>query len=131
MVEGLVEVPQGEVALLLEVGQLLIEMNKPREAEEVFAGVAALVPQSEVPLVCLGNLFFSRGRFERALKHQREALARQPDSALARAHEGEALLFLQRREEAKAALEQAAGAGDAEVAAFAGGLLDAMAAGVV
>lgn len=117
--------------LLLEAGLLLMEMNKMREAEEVFTGVAALVPHSETALVLLGNLFLSRGRFERALKLQREALSRQPDSALARAHEGEALLFLQRREEAKGALELASQGDNPDAAAFANGLLDAMAAGVI
>ena len=39
-----------------------------KEAEEIFAGVAALVPHSEVPLICLGNLAFSQGRYERALQ---------------------------------------------------------------
>ena len=107
IVSGLVDVPQSEVALLLESGHLLMEMKKFKEAEEVFLGVAALVPHSEVPLVCMGNLAFSLGQNDRALRFHNEAITRAPDSALAIAHKGEVLLFLKKTDEAKAALEQA------------------------
>lgn len=131
-VEGLIPVLQSEVALLLEAGYLYMEMNKPKEAEEIFAGVAALVPHSDVPLICLGNLHFSQGRYERALKFHSEALKRQPKSALAQAHSGEALLFMNKRAEAKAALEKAIELDpDGDAAQFAKSLLDASAAGVV
>lgn len=132
MVEGLIPVSQGEVGLLLESGYLYMEMQKFREAEEIFNGVAALVPHSEVPLICLGNLQFSQGRYERALKFHRDALKRNPESALAQAHVGEALLFMKKKSEAKAELEKAIQMepnGDA--AAFASSLLDGIAAGVV
>lgn len=132
MVEGLIEVPQGEVGLLLESGYLYLEMQKYKEAEEIFTGVAALVPHSEVPLICLGNLHFSQGRYERALKFQRDALKRNPDSALAQAHVGEALLFMKKKGEAKSALEKAIQMEpDGDAAAFANSLLDGIAAGVV
>ncbi len=132
VVPGLVEVPAEEVALLLECGFLFLEMDKPREAEEVFTGVAALVPHSEVPLVCLGNLHFSLGRYERALRFHRDALKKNPASALAQAHVGEALLFSQKRPEAKEALERAVQMDESGPAAtFAESLLDAMAAGVL
>ena len=132
MVNGLVDVSQEEIALLLESGYLYLEMQKTREAEEIFAGVAALLPHSEVPLICLGNLHFSQGRYERALKFHRDALKRNPKSALAQAHTGEALLFMKRRPEAKAALEQAVALDpDGDAAAFAHSLLNAMAAEVV
>ncbi|MEO1338887.1 MAG: tetratricopeptide repeat protein [Myxococcota bacterium] len=131
-VQGLVEISQEEVALLLESGYLYLEMQKPREAEDVFSGVAALVPHSEIPLICLGNLYFSQGRFERALKFHRDALKRNPESALAQAHAGEALLFMKRRADAKSALEQAVALDpEGDAATFARSLLDAMAAEVV
>jgi tetratricopeptide (TPR) repeat protein len=131
-VEGLIPVAQTEIALLLESGYLYMEMQKWKEAEEIFAGVAALVPHSEVPLICLGNLHFSQGRYERALKFQKEALQRAPTSALAQAHIGEALLFMKKRPEAKVALEKAIEMDpESEAAAFAKSLLDGAAAGVV
>lgn len=132
MVDGLTPVPPEQVALLLEAGYLYMEMQKPKEAEEVFLGVAALVPSSEIPLICLGNLFFSQGRYERALKYHRDALNKNSSSALAQAHVGEALLFLERRGEAKTALEAALGLEpEGPAADFANSLLDGMASGVV
>lgn len=132
VVEGLIPVAQSEIALLLESGYLYMEMQKYKEAEEIFSGVAALVPHSEVPLICLGNLQFSQGRYERALKFQREALQRSPESALAQAHIGEALLFMKKRAEAKTALEKAIAMDpDGDAGAFAKALLDGSAAGVV
>lgn len=132
MVQGLIEVPQPEIALLLESGYLYMEMRKYREAEDVFTGVAALIPHSEIPLICLGNLFFSQGRFDRALKYQRDALSKNASSALAQAHLGEALLFLGKRKEAKAALDKAMDMDpDGPAAEFARSLLDAAAAEVV
>lgn len=126
MLKGLVELPQPEAALLLEVGYLYMEMGKPKEAEEVFAGVAALLPQSDVPLVALGNLEFSQGRFQRALKHHQDALKVRPTSALAQAHVGEALIWLKKGDEAKTALEKAiAMEPDGASAQFAKALLDA------
>jgi len=132
IVSGLVDVPQSEVALLLESGHLLMEMKKFKEAEEVFLGVAALVPHSEVPLVCMGNLAFSLGQNDRALRFHNEAITRAPDSALAIAHKGEVLLFLKKTDEAKAALEQAVSLdSEGPVAIFANSLLDALAAEVL
>jgi tetratricopeptide (TPR) repeat protein len=132
MVDGLIPVSQGEVGLLLESGYLYLEMQKFKEAEEIFNGVAALVPHSEVPLICLGNLHFSQGRFERALKFHKEALKKNPDSALAQAHVGEALLFMKKKSEGKTALEKAIQMEpDGDAAAFASSLLDGIAAGVV
>lgn len=131
MVEGLVTVPQTEVALLLESGYLYLEMQKYKEAEEIFAGVAALVPHSEIPLTCLANLAMSRGQYDRALKFSKEALARVPDSALAEAGKGEALLFLKKKEEAKTSLRRAEELDpEGPAGAWAKSLLDALAAGM-
>jgi tetratricopeptide (TPR) repeat protein len=109
-----------------------MEMGKPRDAEEVFAGVAALLPQSDIPLVALGNLEFSQGHFQRALKHHQEALKVKPTSALAQAHVGEALLWLKKGEEGVGALKKAIEMepGGAS-AAFARALLDAWEQGAV
>ena len=123
---GLIDVPQREAAILLEAGYLYLEMGKQAEAAEVFAGVAALLPQSDVPLVALGNLEFSQGHFQRALKHHQDALKVRPDSALALAHAGEALLWLKKTAEGKAALTKAIALDPASAPAqFAQALLDA------
>jgi tetratricopeptide (TPR) repeat protein len=131
-VQGLIEVQQTEIALLLEAGYLYMEMQKWKEAEEIFSGVAALVPHSDVPLISLGNLAFGQGQYQRALKFHKDAVKKVPDSALAHAHQGEALLFLNKRDEAKKMLEQAIELDPKGAAAdFARSLLDGLAAGVV
>lgn len=107
ILKGLVDVPQPEAALLLEAGYLYMEMGKHKDAADVFEGVAALLPHSDVPHVALGNCEFAQGRFQRALKHHQEALKLQPKSALAQAHIGEALLFLKKTDDGVKALKQA------------------------
>lgn len=132
ILHGLIDVPQGEVALLLETGYLYMEMGRPKEAEDVFVGVNALLPESDVPLVALGSLHFSQGRYQRALKFHQDALKLRPKSALAQAHIGEALLFLKKTDEGLAALHKAIEMSDDEdshPATFAKALLQAHAAG--
>ncbi len=130
ILHGLIDVPQGEVALLLETGYLYLEMGRPKEAEDVFAGVSALLPESDVPLVALGNLHFAQGRYQRALKLHQEALKLRPESANAQAHVGEALLFLNKVDEGKAALQKAIEMDpDGQPATFAKALLSALEAG--
>ena len=130
VVDGLIKVPQPEVALLLEAGYLLMELNKWKEAQDAFSGVAALVPHSDIPHIALGNLFFAQGKFQQALKSHKEALNLQPDSVLARAHVGESLLFLHKYDEAIGELKAAIKADPKGAAgAFAKSLLDAHEAG--
>jgi tetratricopeptide (TPR) repeat protein len=132
IISGIVEVRQSEVALLLESGHLLMEMKKFKEAEEVFLGVAALIPHSEVPLICMGNLAFSQDQKDRALRFHNDALSRVPDSALALAHKGEVLLFMKKHTEAKDALQKAiAIESEGPAAIFANSLLDVLAAEVL
>jgi len=47
MVHGIIDAPQKDVVLLLEAGYLYMELGKNKEAEEVFTGVAALLPKSK------------------------------------------------------------------------------------
>jgi len=130
VLKGLVDVPQPEAALMLEAGYLFIEMGKLRDAEEVFVGICALLPESDVPLVALGNLEFAQGRFQRALTHHQAALKLRPHSALAQAHVGEALLWLKKTDEALKALHKAIDMEPGGMpATFAKSLLDAHAAG--
>jgi tetratricopeptide (TPR) repeat protein len=107
LIHGLIEVPKSEVQILLEAGYLYMEMGLFKECEDVFAGVSALLPESDVPRVALGNLFFAQGKFQRALKFHQEALKAFPESAIAQAHIGESLLFLKKLDEAKKALKKA------------------------
>ncbi|MEK7705084.1 MAG: tetratricopeptide repeat protein [Myxococcota bacterium] len=107
MIEGIIPVAQKDVRLLLEAGYLYMELSKWTEAEEVFRGVAALVPHSEVPHMALGHLYFSRGRFSPALKAHKKAIELKPESAAAHASVGETLMFLHKHKEAVAELDKA------------------------
>jgi tetratricopeptide (TPR) repeat protein len=85
-----------------------------------------------VPLVALGNLEFAQGHHQRALKFHQDALKVQPESALAHAHIGEALLWLKKTDEGIKSLRRAIELEpDGLPAKFAQALLDAQADGAL
>jgi Flp pilus assembly protein TadD len=129
---GKIQLPQKEAATLLEAGYLLMELEKATEAEEVFDGVASLLPHSDVPHVALGTLYASQGRWQQALKAHKKALAVKPDSALAMAHMGEVLLFMKKPVEAVEQLQaaQVCESEDSSAAEYAKTLLEAHEMGV-
>jgi tetratricopeptide (TPR) repeat protein len=130
IVKGIVDVKQSEVALLLESGYLYMELGKWSEALEVFSGVAALIPHSDVPHLALGNLFFAQGKLPQALKAHREGLKANPQSALAHAHIGEVLLFQGNAEQAVVELKTAIDMDSTSLAAdFARSLIEAHSVG--
>lgn len=98
--DGIVPVSQRDVTLMLEAGYLLMELKRSKEAEEIFTGVATLLPKSEVPHMAMGNLFFAQGRFSQALKSHQRACELNPESATAVASVAESLFFLKRNAEA-------------------------------
>lgn len=106
-IQGIVTVSQRDITLMLEAGYLYMELKKHREAEEVFAGVMAMLPHSEVPHMAMGNLYFAQGRFAQALKSHQRATELQPQSATAYASMAEALLFLRRNDEGLQQIEKA------------------------
>lgn len=107
MLQGLIEVPRRDVALLLETGYLLMEFQKFKEAEEVFSGVSLLLPKSEVPHMALGNLHFAQGKFQNALKEHQKAHDLRPEVALPLAHIGECMFALQRFDDGEKNLKEA------------------------
>lgn len=96
-----------ELAFLMEAGFLYRDLRKNEEAREVFKGVRALLPKSEVPEVALGTAMFQQGDFESAARHYRRALQLNPRSAWANAHLGELALFKLNRAEARTYLKTA------------------------
>ncbi|MCC6810404.1 MAG: tetratricopeptide repeat protein [Deltaproteobacteria bacterium] len=131
IVKGMIDLPRRDVAILLETGYLLMEFTKLKEAEEVFHGVSALLPHSEVPHVALGNLFFSQGKFQNALKEHKRAHELRPEAALPHAHIGECLYALHRFDEGTAELKQALQKEpDGATADFAKNLLEARDLGI-
>src|SRR5215831_8493076 len=96
-----------ELAFLMEAGFLYRDLQKYQEARDVFKGVRALAPKSEVPEVALGTVAFQQGNFEAAEKHYRRALELNSRSAWAYAHLGELVLFQADKDRARAYLKTA------------------------
>lgn len=107
VIHGLIDIPRQEAIVLLEAGYFLMQLGKNREAKDIFIGAAALFPNSDVPCIALGHLYFAEGKADLAVKEQQRALQRVPTSATAYAHLGEALLFLKQPDEAAQALHKA------------------------
>lgn len=96
-----------EICLLMEAGFICRDANNFQEAREIFEGVQALMPQSEVVDVALGTLEFHQGRFDSAIRRYLHALEKNPHSAYAHAHLGEAYLFKMKQDEARRHLRAA------------------------
>lgn len=88
-----VQAPQEQIAFLMEAGIIYREAKRFREAEQVFAGVRALAPQSEVGEVAVGTVRFAEGKLDQAIRHYQNALKLNERSAFAHAHLAEAYAF--------------------------------------
>jgi len=107
IIQGIVPIEQKDLSLLLEIGYFYLELQKFKEAEEIFNGVAALIPHSEIPHIALGHLYFSQGHFNPALKANKAAVLLNTESAPAHAAVGEVLFFLKKPDDAVTALNKA------------------------
>ena len=96
-----------ELEVILEAGFIYRDAGNYDHARDIFQGVRAMVPASEVPEVGLGTVAFQQGEFSTANKHYRRALARNPQSAWAHAHLGELALFEKDKDTARAHLRTA------------------------
>jgi Tfp pilus assembly protein PilF len=96
-----------EISLLLEAGFLCRYTRHFDRAHTIFAGVRALRPDSEVPLVALGAVEFDQGSFDSAISEYRKALELNPSSSYAYAHLGEAQFFQMDRTAARTSLQTA------------------------
>lgn len=93
-----------ELRVILEAGFALRYARRLDEAADIFNGVMALMPESDVPRVALGTVELERGKFAAAQAACEEALRRDPQSLYARVHRAEALLFQRKRDEAETEL---------------------------
>lgn len=96
-----------ELALLMEAGFIWRDAKKFEQAREVFTGVRALLPKSDVAEVALGSVFFYQSDFDTAIAHYEKALQKNPRSAYAYAHLGEAYLFKMEKQRAIPYLQKA------------------------
>jgi tetratricopeptide (TPR) repeat protein len=102
-----VQVPQEQIAFLMEAGLIYRDARRFDEAEQVFAGVRGLAPKSDVPEVALGTVRFAQGKFDEAIRHYQTALKLNDRSAFAHAHLGEAYIFRKDAEHARTHLKKA------------------------
>lgn len=91
----------------MEGGYVYLRMGRFEEAREVFEGVSILAPESEIPLVAMGSVFFAQLKYDQAIRCYKKALGLKSDSAFARAYLGESLLFKGKTDEAVKELEKA------------------------
>jgi Flp pilus assembly protein TadD len=77
----------------MEAGFFYRDLSQFREARDVFKGVRALAPNSEVPEVALGTVSFQEGNFALAARHYHRALELNERSAWAYCHLGELAIF--------------------------------------
>ena len=96
-----------EIAFLMEAGVIYRDSKRFAEAGEVFRGVRALVPRSEVPEVALGSVQLAAGEVKKAIGHYEKALKLNAESAFAHAQLGEAYTFSKDRAAAKKHLDEA------------------------
>ena len=96
-----------ELEVILEAGFIYRDAGNYDHARDIFQGVRALAPSSEVPEVGLGTVAFQQGEFATAKKHYGRALQRNPNSAWAHAHLGELALFEKDKDSARAHLRLA------------------------
>ena len=96
-----------EIAMLMEAGFICRDAKKFQEARDLFTGVRALLPKSDAADVALGTVFFQQSDFDTAITHYQRALEKNPRSAYAYAHLGEAYLFKLEKEKARSYLQKA------------------------
>lgn len=103
----MVEMPVDDLKVMLEAGYLYLSMKRFKEAQDIFEGVSALAPKSEVPVVGLGNVFFVQHKFKEAIKTYEKALKIVPNSAFALSYLGESLIFEGESDRAREVLSEA------------------------
>src|SRR5215510_8737374 len=103
----MIDIPTEDLRLMLEAGYLYLAMRRFKEAREVFEGVCALAPESDVPLVALGNVSFVETKFDEAIKTYKKAIEIMPKSAFAKAYLGEALFFNNQKADSEEVLKEA------------------------
>lgn len=113
----MIEIDRKHLAVMMEAGYIFIGMRRYKEARELFEGIAALEPDSEIPLVALGNVDFCEGNVAKSIRHYEKAIKLKPASAFAKVYLGEALFFAGKKDEAMRLLADVAkadkeGAGD-------------------
>ena len=97
----LINMDKSLLIVMMEAGYVYLGMQRIDEAMGVFKGVSALAPDSDAPLVAMGNVEFCKGKFDKAIACYKKALKKVPNSLFAKAYTAEALFFSNKVDKAK------------------------------
>lgn len=122
----MIQIDRKHLAVMMEAGYIYVGMKRFKEAREVFEGVTAIAPDSEIPLVALGNVEFCEGKLTKAVRCYEKALRIDPESLFAKVYLGEAKFFAGKRNEALELLTEVAKKDRGGAGEFARALLDAI-----
>jgi len=125
----MIKMDREHLAAMMEAGYIYLGMRRYKEAKELFEGLCVLAPDSEVPLVALGNAEFCQGKVSKSIKFYERALKVDPESAFAQVYLGEALFFSGKKEEAMGILSSVSENEKGGAGEFARALLDAIKGG--
>ncbi|MBN1282898.1 MAG: hypothetical protein JXA24_03910 [Proteobacteria bacterium] len=122
----MVHIDQKHLTVMMEAGYVYLGMRRFKEARAVFEGLCVLAPDSDVPLVALGNVDFCENRVPHAIKSYEQALKLDPESVFAKVYLGEALIFAGKKDEGVSLLKEVGRADRGGAGQFANALLDAL-----
>ena len=105
--------------VLMEAGYVYLGMRRFKEAREIFEGLVAIAPESDVPHVAIGNVDFCENKVDKAIKRYRQALKLDPASVFAKVYLGEALVFAGKKDEGVKLLSEVKKTGQGGAAEFA------------
>lgn len=89
----MIDVAKEDLMLLMEAGYIYMAMTKFSEAKQVFEGVIALAPKSEIPKIALANVLFAQKKYLPAIRLLKDSIKINENSAYAHAYLGESYLF--------------------------------------
>lgn len=89
---SVVMVHHEEPELLMECAYLCLDLGWFDAARDIFTGVTRLLPNSEVPLNGLGQLFYQKKQLDVALQYHQQAAKRKPNDAYTQVLIGKTLL---------------------------------------
>ena len=124
--ETFIHMEKEHLAAMMEAGYIYLGMRRYKQAKELFEGLVAIAPESDVALVALGNAEFCQGNVATAIVQYKKALKLDPDSHFAKVYLGEALLFSGKDKEALELLNEVANADKGAAGNFAVSLLSAI-----
>ncbi len=104
---SILPVTKQQAMLMLESVYLWMDLGKFDHARELANGAAALMPKTKQVQFALGTIEFNQQKYDKALQFFRAAQRLDAKSGLARAHCGEALIFMGKTSEALKELQQA------------------------